>query len=347
VSGAEADLVWPLGLNGYEPRILYNTAGQWVDVDGPKWHQGIDLGARPLEYVFAVEDGTVVATDLVEDSTDQFQCVVVSRGEDLTNGIKYMHLASSLVDVGDPVVRDQVLGTVVEWSASCGFDHLHLQVVTNNSPEAANESVWQLAHALDSGNPLLLFAARPDSKPPVLAPQATKDGLEAMLLLFEDGTTDEVAPDAVSGPIDVVARVHDLFPGTGPVFDKDTSPCAEQPPAVELAPLRLELRVVVPEPEPDEPVLERRPFGETVYTNVIDLSGAVPPLVEDPTSIYREESKGTYTEHDLLFVLTHDKETALGAWDPEDSGVYRLDLVVQDASYNVTSYSMHVTVELP
>ena len=79
-AGAEADLVWPLGLNGYEPRILYNTAGQWVDVDGPKWHQGIDLGAKPLEYVFAVEDGTVVATDLVEDPADQFQCVVVSRG---------------------------------------------------------------------------------------------------------------------------------------------------------------------------------------------------------------------------------------------------------------------------
>jgi len=325
--------------------VLYNTYGQLVDVGGGRYlHLSIDLGAVPNEPVFAVEDGIVLAAVMSPDPGEQRNCLIVSRGDDLEHGIQYTHLATSEVRLGQEVRRDQLLGTVVEWEASCGFDHLDLKLVENVEQNPAVPSRWNAAFAADDGNPLLFLAPLADPVPPAFSPQTLEGGASSVLTFYEDGSGAEVQAGSISGPVDIVARIHDLFPGSGPAYDAIRSACP-QPPPQELAPLRIDLRVKGPLPPNAPDDAASGSVGEArEYLNIIDFSQDIQS--PSATQIYLDKSKGSYVEHDLYFVLTHGMTSSLGAWSPEANGLYSVEVTATDASGNVGTQTLQVTVDL-
>lgn len=353
--GADAPLAWPLGPDGSIARVLYSTHGQYLDVGyGAFAHEGIDIAAAPNEPVYAIADGLVVYSSVGDSGAKAlYQELIVSIGEDLSRGIRYLHLATSEVRVGDAVQQDQLLGTVVDWEdvsseePSCCYDHLHLQAVSYGSE--AKE--WSAAYVADSGDPLPLLDTSGDVEPPWLVPLTLDDGTTADVLVVDDeswkaldpgGRTPDAWDDLRTGrAVDIVAAFHDGSGGEDPpaAGTGDVCSCTA---SRDVAPSRFELRVT-PLDAAGNPLTESG-------TELPSLSMEGP--ISSPTGVagdnYYEGSVGRYTERELRFVLTHDAGSRAGAWTPPSAGKYRIEITVTDAAGNtLTVPPVDVTVESP
>jgi Peptidase family M23 len=342
---AAASLSWPLGTDG-SPRSLYSTHGQFwfLQKDRPYLHQGIDISACPGEPVYAVESGTVVASTCRPGSSYQYQTLIISRGADFANGIKYMHLGSSTVNIGDKVEAKTMIGTVIDWQVFCSYDHLHLARVTNT---AGPSTVWISAFADDAGNPLSLFDCSEDKDAPFGRPLASGPASgEVDILFFENGSTTELDPSKLSGEIDIVASVHDLCFPKQPACSSSVSACTDKP-SFEVAPFKLQVTIDGPLGVAAVEAAAGTAAGEPQAFESIQFEGPVSTgLACDLAAAYYDAKKsvGWYTSRDFRFVLTHGTANAADAWKPND-GAYNVTVEAVDRNSNrVVLQALGVTV---
>jgi len=326
---------WPLGPDGDIPRALYSTHGQLWSVSGDFLHQGIDISACPREPVFAVEAGIVVYSTFDKSNVNsESKEVIVSRGGDLLHGMRYLHLGASVVDVGDEVRRDQLIGTVVNWNAFCSYDHLHLQVV--KCADGAS-SAWSVLSAEDAGNPVCQFDPATDKELPACAGLPSIHSAQPeRLLFFENESDKELEPTDLSGKIDVVASFRDQCFTEKPSCGSSSSGCPVAS-SFDVAPCKIQLTIkkldssgAVAESESFEPIFFDREISGSDQT-------ALAPV------LYHSTSEGTYSSRDLRFVATHGARHSEDAWAPAP-GLYLVQVDVWDWANNPASCSMSVTV---
>jgi len=328
---------WPLGPDGDVPRSLYSTHGQfWKTGPKPHLHEGIDISACPREPVFAIEDGTVVYRK-VSRTNNQYQELIVSRGGDLAQGLRYLHLGSILVDVGAEVKRDQLIGSVVNWDVYCSYDHLHLQRVF--PAVAAVGGVWPSGPGGDYGNPLALFDSTVDGQSPwVNEVTSSVSDRPTKLLFFYDDSDSEQLPDSLKGAIDVVASIHDRCFKDYPCVCSGAGTCTDAV-SDEVAPYEATLTVVGPlagsSPDPSD----RKVFASMRFEDKLppDASGTV------AEQYYHASGKGDYGTRDLRLLLTHGDPLVEDAWIPK-VGRYELTVEFKDRTGNTRKHSQIVNV---
>lgn len=332
-------VVWPLGDDGFRPRRLYDSHGQFLDVlhvpNSAFLHQGIDIGACPGEVVYAVEAGKVVyiggSTDPGADSRHLF----VADADDPSASWLYQHLDEIWVGEDAEVVRDQALGTVASFDAAPHFTHVHLQRCVLPGGVGA----W-LSNRRDGGDPMRWLAARADPQRPEVLPVPASVASAPRLRFFVDGSDVERAEDELAGEtLDVVARVRDLFPGDAPL-DCTDSPCSMGSSEVDVTPARISFQVLVLEEDPGFPGSPRA-VGSSVYSNVIDLSGPLLNPSGAAASVFFAGSKADYdAEREFHVVLTHCLDGTDKPWHVDDGGALLLQLVLEDASGNVAVHEL-------
>lgn len=347
-------LVWPLGDTGFAAQRLLDSHGQFLqfDADPPFVHEGVDIAACPGDPVYAVEVGTV---DLVSDDGGLGYAYVLVRDEDEpTSGWKYMHLKNIVVDETDVVQRDQLLGEVVEFPETTGFDHLHLERMAVKSGSSKLDLM-----ARSGGNPLEWLTARSDASPPQRMAFGPPHLPAVGFLFFEVPGGGPVAPANLAGKtVDIVARVSETFPGAGaPACDGIASSCGASATPMEIMPVRISLGIFQ---ELDSPTgtVDRHITLKRVFHNVIDLT--IPIVdIEDPASagatledaqafaahVYRAGSKGDYVDRHFLVNLTRCPIDGSGSFEFDAANEYRLQLVLEDASGNVDEFER--TIDIP
>ncbi len=336
-------LAWPLGPDGSIARALFSTHGQlwqwsYGGSSGTYVHQGIDISACAREPVFAVEEGTVVFSNFRDPTVaKEYMELIVSRGSDLSRGIRYLHLGATTVTIGDTVARDQLLGTVANWLAPCSYDHLHLQVVRVNDSTWNPGDPWPASAAADDANPLSVFDPAADKQPPYChqVPSSITTHLTDVLF-FRDGTDTELDPGALSGSIDVVASMHDLcFDGTA----ASSSGCSETS-SKEVAPLSVSMTIT--DTTPGGSGASPPAFAPVLFAEAISAES-----IEHLAKFrYHASSVASYGERDLRFTLT-SSDSSGDAWTPPP-GTYEIEIVAKDRGGNeVTLAATKVTVSGP
>lgn len=206
------DLPWPLGASGGPESEVLTTYGELERLDSNQsgsLHLGVDLGAQPGDYVYAIEAGTVRRVD---DTDPMYSGIAVEAGS-TGRGLAYWHLEPGSIPfaVGDEVHVDDVLGRVAEWTTSPGFDHLHLGRV-EGVPAEPSDAHWIDHHALS--DPLQELAPGWDDEPPVIDLLLGPESADPLPCAFRanDPTGPELgsATHPLAGDVDVVARIWDL-----------------------------------------------------------------------------------------------------------------------------------------
>lgn len=92
------------------------------------FHQGVDIAASPGQEVHAAADGIVVRAGRMGSLG---KAVYLAHGFGITT--RYGHMAEVLVEPGQKVKRDDVVGRVGSTGRSTGY-HLHYEVRIDGSP---------------------------------------------------------------------------------------------------------------------------------------------------------------------------------------------------------------------
>jgi hypothetical protein len=320
-------VTWPLGPTGFEPRMLYDSHGQFLKFGSTAYvHRGIDLAACTGDIAYASEAGRVVYVQYTLG--DDANLVVVADADEADVGWQYMHLSEVFVEKGETVLRDQALGSVARYKAYAGYDHLHFQ----RMQPGTTSGDWTPSHA-DAGNPLLWLAARSDASAPEIQPIEVASAAPQYFAIYDDGSSTPRAPTAIAGiSVDVVGNLLELFPGSGPP-SCPRGACGS-PVASGIMPMRLSFSVfrtkIVPGTEAGV-----RTIVEQVYNNVIDFGQPIANDIVFAKNIYRDGSVGTYSERSFLVDLTHCPTTGVGSFKLDGGDTYMLQLVAEDASGNV------------
>ncbi|MFD0959743.1 peptidoglycan DD-metalloendopeptidase family protein [Paenibacillus chungangensis] len=90
-------------------------------------HNGLDIGGRRGEPVYATADGTVT---LSERTYPHGNNIMIDHGRDIET--RYLHLNARYVEIGDKVVKGQQIGELGNTGRSTG-PHLHYEVIVNGS----------------------------------------------------------------------------------------------------------------------------------------------------------------------------------------------------------------------
>jgi hypothetical protein len=328
----------------WEPFVIYTTHGQFLDLDkegdaSPYVHHGIDIAACPdgQTKVLALESGYIVRTSFgmaeLEGLTDYtYHNVILSSGEDRSQGILYAHLADCPWVLGEYVEAGQYLGSIVNFLPS-GFEHLHLQVVKRMTTYGTgSDEAWGVIQEGDLGNPLVLLPSRlpavlpesADNEPPQIYSRSPEGSPRVAFSFYADGPAGEEHTDPMQlcGALAIVAELQDQCSSGGSMnCARSTTP--EVVASDLVAPLGFKLIVRTAE----EPT-------QTVAEFALDLSTSADALPVD--QIYHSGSSvGTYDERCLRFVLTYDPTNGC-AWKPATAGDYVLQLTVIDAAGHET-----------
>lgn len=328
-------VVWPVGNDGFQPRRLYTSHAQYLDIDLASLprnrflHTGIDIGACPGEVVYAVEDGWVFRVGGSDDpGTDTTQLFIVDSDEPHAMWI-YQHLDEVWVGANAEVKRDQALGTVATFDVAPHFTHLHLQRCV--LPGGIGD--W-LADRKDGGDPLRWLASRADPEAPEILPMPASDPTAPRLRFFDQVTTLEKTPDELPGlTVDVVASLRDLFPGPVPLNCPGL--CGSGSSEFDTMPGRVTFQVVLIEEDPGY-AGSPRTMGTTVYSNVIDMTQPLWKSVDPAVVLFREDSVANYDDpREFQLVLTHCLDGDDKPWTVPSGGALLLQLVLEDAAGNV------------
>lgn len=350
-SDGPAPVVWPLGDDGFQTRRLYDSHGQFLDiqktVDSAYLHAGIDIAACPGEVVYAVQAGKVVYVGgSTEPGTDSRHLFIVDD-DDPTSAWLYQHLEEIWVDDGEDdgdaseVERDQALGTVASYDAAPHFTHVHLQrcVLKNGGTN------W-LSHRKDGGDPLGWLASHADPEAPQILPVPASNPSAPHLRFFADndpmldlGTQELGTHELAGATVDVVARIRDLFPGEVSL-DCSPSPCATASSVVDITPCRITLQILLTKEDPKFQGSPRA-IGTVVYSNVIDLSAPMLRPADAAEDLYSTASFAEYAaDREFHLILTHCLDGSDKPWTVGSDGALLLQLVLEDASGNVDVHEM-------
>lgn len=187
---AQGDPAQPVGNNYAE---MQNYGGE------PYLHPGVDFLGADNEPVRAVAAGVVKAVLTTGGSNYWRVAVAPSLAADSLQGYLYAHLnqASITVAPGDEVQLGDQLGTLVPWGFA-DFTHLHFARV-------AADGVFWAGDWWTVDDPLRDLSDFVDGSPPVFEPTLGND-----LFAFRSQPGVYQDPQALSGPLQIVAHVHDL-----------------------------------------------------------------------------------------------------------------------------------------
>lgn len=332
-AAGQVPVVWPVGKKRFEPRPLLDSHGQYLQFDTypPYTHRGIDIDACEGDFVYAVEAGIV---DFYKDDAGAGYGYLYVRDADGDTdetgsplGWKYQHLSDIQVFEGE-VLRDQYLGRIAKFPEDTDFDHLHLQrVVADGSDETLDN------FSKDAGSPFLWMPSKADDKGPARVPFDAPHSTDARFLYYQVGGTAGAVETPVTGvKYEVVARVREVFSGSGPLTCSKSA-CAKTSKAPIVMPMRLSFEIFR-EYEDDSGDGPPRKRVESALHNVIDLSKAILDEEALATNIYRDGSEGGYDERVFLVDVTHCQSNGNGSFEFEDESEYFLQLVLEDSSGN-------------
>lgn len=352
-------VVWPLGPTGFDPMPLLSSHGQFLQFStGSAYvHEGLDVAACVGDKVYAVEDGTVV--DILDDGDKGYGYLIIRDSDSPEFGWAYVHLADIAVDESEDkrdVLRGQFLGSVADFPAATGFNHLHLERVQAQEGKSVLD-VTDDESERSADDPLNWLVPRTDGSPPRRLPFGSPHPAAAGFLFFEVGSDTPLAPHELDGKdVEIVGRVSELFPGvTSPACSPIAAACAG-PATMEITPRRISFGVFFEREDPSGLAIPRKRI-ERVFHNVIDLSLSVRDI-DDPAwatattadrialadHVYHDDSKGDYSERYFLIQLTHCRIDGSGSFRFAEPGEYLLQVVLEDWSGNVDMFERTVVI---
>lgn len=316
---------WPLAPNGQHP--IGNTYGEYQNYGGsPYLHPGIDVLGSPYEQVFAVADGVVKAV-LTTSGQYHWRVAIGGAGNGTTQGHLYAHLRQSsiTVNVGDTVVKGQLLGELVPWPTS-NFTHVHFNSLEDRGnqwfgdwlvPDNVHED---LEHVHETSAPVFENARGNN-----------------MFAFCRNETSSYLNPNALQGKVDIIAHVGDKV-------DSHWT-CSVQT-------LRYS---IYPEGNPGAPIVDNK--LSVKFDMALDTygSGTIDSFLVD--LLYKEDSTcntdGDYNSREFFHILTNSNGDQVynatdqnEAWDTTavPNGNYVVKAVAFDAAGNRATASMTVTV---
>lgn len=318
-------LPWPLAPNSQHP--IGNTYGEYQNYGGsPYMHPGIDVLGSPDQQVFAVADGVVKAV-LTTSGQYHWRVAIGGPGSGTTSGHLYAHLQQSsiTVNVGDTVVKGQLLGKLVRWPTS-NFTHCHFNSLEDSGNQwfgdwlVPNNVHEDLEHAHETSAPVFENARGND-----------------LFAFCRNETSNYRDANALRGKVDIIVHVGDKL-------DSNWT-CAVQ-----------ELRYsIYPVGNPGAPIVDNK--LSVRFDMALDTYGSstIDSFLVD--LLYKEDSTcntdGDYNSREFFHILTnsngdqiYDSADQNEAWNTTavPNGNYVVKVVAFDAAGNRATASMTVTV---
>ncbi len=234
-------------------------------------------------------------------------------------GWLYWHLPNSTYpfNVGDRINEGDYIGDIAYWSVY-NFHHVHFNRVvgTGSLP-------WNWYTSID--NPLDYLIPGTDPQAPVIYNAVGTD----LLAFCVNNTSTYRSPNALSGDLDIIAKVGDRFWNN----------------QWEIIPYRIEYAILSP--------LVNDPHLAFLFSGLLAPDNTINVVYKDDSVC---NTGGNYTERNFFFILTNndgdstvESTDAAGAWHTAGypSGTYTIRVTASDAGGNVVADSMNVTVQSP
>jgi len=316
---------WPLAPNAQHP--IGNSYGEYQNYGGsPYLHPGIDVLGNPNQQVFAVADGVVKAV-LTTSAQYHWRVAIGGAGSGTTTGHLYAHLVQSsiTVNVGDTVVKGQLLGELVPWPTS-NFTHCHF----NSLEDSGNR--W-FGDWLVPDNVHIDLANLNETSKPVFENARGND----LFAFCRNETSNYLDPSSLKGRVDIIAHVGDKIASNWV--------CSVQT-------LRYS---IYPVGSPNAPIVDNK--LSVKFDMALDTygSGAIDSFLEE--LFYKEDSvcntNGDYNSREFFHILTNSNgDQVYEASDQNESwnttavpnGDYVVKAVARDAAGNRATAKMTVTV---
>lgn len=316
---------WPLAPNSQHP--IGNSYGEYQNYgSSPYLHPGIDVLGNPNQQVFAVADGVVKAV-LTTSGQYHWRVAIGGPGSGTTSGHLYAHLSQSsiTVNVGDTVVKGQLLGELVPWPTS-NFTHCHFNSLEDSGNQWFGD--WLVPNNvhedLENVN---------ETSVPVFENARGND----LFAFCRNDTSSYLNPSALVGKVDIIAHVGDKI--------NSTWTCSVQT-------LRYS---IYPAGNPGAPIVDNK--LSVKFDMALDTygSGTIDSFLVD--LLYKEDSTcntdGDYNSREFFHILTnsngdriYDAADEIEAWDTTavPNGSYVVEAVAFDVAGNRATASMTVTV---
>ncbi len=323
---------WPVApIDSVQP--LGNNWGNYQNYGGsPYFHPGIDIITpdRINAPVVAVADGWVKGWGTISGEW-HYRLAICDSSLDYTGrapGWLYAHIDADLphLGLGDHVSVGDTIGYLVWWPVE-GFDHLHFARISDTGSTWMRfpDYTWWFIE-----NPLLTIEPSSDLEAPVF-----EQARSGRLFAFTDDNSDTYQdPGALSGDVDIIARIYDKtgYTTTNPDWDK-------------LAPYQLEYCIRTTGGTPVVPWTLALQFSNTLdeaYIHVVYKS--------DQTC----RSRGDYERRVYYYIVTNTDGDSVIEWNDRNGkwatasvpdGDYWVVVRASDVTGNTATDSMLVTTD--
>ena len=315
---------WPLDPSA--AHSVGNSYGEYQNYGGsPYLHPGIDVLGFDGQPVYAVAGGVVKAI-LTTSGQYHWRIAIGQAGGGTSEGYLYAHVdqPTVTVNVGDAVVKGQYLGDLVPWPVA-GFTHCHFARIEDSGVQ------WN-GSWLCTDNPQPDMVPQVDSTDPLFEPAI---GADLFAFCFDE-TSNYRDPGALTGEVDIVARVSDTV--------LSSWRCAVQGLRYSIWPVG----------QPGQPIVSDKLAVRFDMALDTYQGGPIDPFLVD--LFYKEDgtcdTDGDYGSRDFYHVLTNSDGDELyeasdvnEAWDTTvlSDGDYVVEVTAWDVSGNSSSASMVVT----
>jgi hypothetical protein len=300
-----------------QPGSLGNNYYEYQNYGSSYYHDGIDVlkstGGVP---VYSVSSGWMTH----ETAGTMYGGLMI--GDQYAAGATgwlYWHLPNSTYpfNVGDRINEGDYIGDIAYWSVY-NFNRVHFNRVvgTGGLP-------WNWYSSID--NPLNYLNPGTDPQTPVIYDAVGTD----LLAFCVNNTSTYRNPNALSGDIDIIAKIGDRFWNN----------------QWEIIPYRIEYSILSP--------LVNDQHTAFLFSGLLAPDNTINVVYKDDAVC---NTGGNYTERNFFFILTNndgdstvESTDAAGAWHTAGypSGTYTIRVTAADAGGNVVSDSMNVTMQSP
>lgn len=314
---------WPFEPNGQHP--VGNTYGEYQNYGSSYLHPGVDVMTQPLEPTYAVKAGVVKAV-LTTSGSWHWRIAIGEAGAGTSEGYLYAHIDQSTiaVGVGDPVIKGQYIGAIVEWPVA-GFHHCHFARIEDTGTQ------W-FGSWLCTDNPHTDFENQSETDGPLFEPARGSD----LLAFSNNESTTYQDPDDLTGEVDIIAHVGDQI--------IDSWVCTVQ-----------QLRYTIyPEYNPQNLIVDNKLAVNFDMALDTYSGGPIDPFLVG--LLYKDDAtcntQGDYSNREFFHILTnsdgneiYEESDRWEAWDTSDlpDGDYVIEVTAIDAAGNRTIESMTVT----